>query len=185
MLFLKDIQTKVDLKSKGTNKILIAYIKASLDITLWIILIFRISHFFVKIHLYPIGKIFWLINRIFFSVDIDPRAKLAGGLTLVHGLNIVIGHEVRSKGTLKIYQGVTIGGNMGKRRIIDGYNTGQPVIESGVTLGVDSKIFGSIVIGKNSIITTNTIITKNVDSNSIMVMNNKLLRKLNENHTSL
>lgn len=173
--FIKDVEAKIGAKQKYSN-FWIAYIKAFLDVTIWVVAIYRISSFFTKISLYPVGKIFWLINRILFSVDIDPRADLAGGFVLVHGLNIVIGHEVKSLGSLKVYQGVTIGGNSGKRKIINGKETGQPVLEDNVTLGIDSKVLGPILIGKSSLIGTSAIITKDVEPHSVMVGNNKLLR---------
>lgn len=175
--FIKDINIKIALKNRKNNKFFLGYIKAFLDVTIWIVFIYRISNLFVNIKMYPLGKLFWLINRILFSVDIDPRANLAGGFVLIHGLNVVIGHEVRSLGVLKIYQGVTIGGNMGKRKLINGIDSGQPIIQNNVILGIDSKILGPIVVGKNSLIGTNAIITKDVLPSCIMIGNNKILRE--------
>jgi serine O-acetyltransferase len=128
--FIEDFKQKARLKQGSTQNLFFVYLKVSLDITIWIVLIYRISNVLNKIKLYPIAKFFWLINRIFFSVDIDPRANLEGGFVLIHGLNIVIGHEVRSSRLLKVYQGVTIGGNIGKRKTIDNIVTGQPVLDN-------------------------------------------------------
>lgn len=175
--FIKDINVKIELKNKSNKNLLLGYIKAFLDVTIWIVFIYRISNFFVAIRMYPLGKLFWLINRILFSVDIDPRANLAGGFVLIHGLNVVVGHEVCSLGILKVYQGVTIGGNMGKRIFFDGIESGQPLIQNNVTLGIGSKILGPVVVGENSLIGTNTIITKDVLPNCIMIGNNKILRE--------
>ena len=72
--------------------------------------LYRLSSFFYKVHLSIFAKIVWYINRIIFNVDIDYRADLAGGLVLVHGIGIVIGKTVISKGRLVIYQNVTLGG---------------------------------------------------------------------------
>jgi len=55
-------------------------------------------------------------------VDIDYRADLAGGFMLIHGLGTVIGKNVISRGKLKVYQHVTLGGGNGKvgRLVEDG-----------------------------------------------------------------
>lgn len=173
----KDIQAKALVKSNSNKSFIVAYVKSLLDVNTWIVIIYRLSSFFVKIYLYPVAKIFWLINRILFTVDIDPRADLAGGLMIVHGMNIVIGHEVRSKGKLKIYQGATIGGNSGKRKVVEGVNTGQPVFLDDVIVGINSCILGPVFVKEKCIVGTGAIVTKDVPANSIIVSVNKLISK--------
>lgn len=174
---LLDIKAKALLKSKNNKYQLVGFIKALLDINTWIIIIYRLSNIFADLRLYPFAKVFWIINRILFNVDIDPRANLAGGLVLIHGMGIVIGHEVKSLGMMKIYQGATIGGNMAKREDIDGVNTGQPVIEPNVTIGINSSILGPIKIGQDSIIGTGAIVTKNVKRNTVIIEANKIIER--------
>lgn len=183
--FIEDLRVKVEIKKGMRSVTLVAYIATILDSNVWIVAIFRLSSFFSKIRFYPLAKIFWLINRILFSVDIDPRADLAGGLILIHGIGIVIGHEVKSLGELKIYQGVTIGGNSGKRKDLNGKLRGQPLIEENVTLGIDSKILGPVKIGKNAQIGTNAIVTKDVSKNTVIIGNNTILRKIDENNSDI
>lgn len=123
---------------------------------------FRLSQFFYKIHLAPIAKLIWYFNRIIFNVDIDYRANIAGGLKIVHGLGIVIGANVKTLGRLTIYQGVTIG-RTGKTAVYKGEVIDQPVLMDNVTLYTDSKIFGPIVIGENTIVKAGRIITQNIN----------------------
>lgn len=172
---LLDIKAKALIKSKNNKHELSSYIKALLDANTWIVIIYRFSSMFIFLRLYPVAKVFWLVNRILFNIDIDPRANLAGGLVLIHGMGIVIGHEVKSVGTMKVYQGATIGGNVGKREVINGVNTGQPVIEPNVTIGINSCILGPIKIGHDSIIGTGAIVTKDVANNAIVIGVNKVL----------
>jgi serine O-acetyltransferase len=174
--FKEDLRSKIELKQKSNKTIGLSYLKAFLDMTVWIVFIYRISNLFARIKLFPISKIFWLINRVFFSVDIDPRSDLAGGFVVIHGLGIVIGHETKTLGRVKIYQGATIGGNIGKRKNIYNRNTGQPVIEDNVTIGIGAAVLGPIVVGANSIIGTHAIATKDVSANSVVVESNKILR---------
>ncbi|HHV65850.1 MAG TPA: hypothetical protein GXX46_12400 [Peptococcaceae bacterium] len=126
------------------------------------VVLYRLSHFFYKIKLVIIAKIIWYINRLLFHVDIDYRANLAGGLVLVHGLGVVIGSGVKSKGKLKVYQGVTIGGNKSKFRVIDGKKQWMPVLEDGVVLYTDCKLFGPIIIAPNTKINAASIITEDI-----------------------
>lgn len=175
MRFITDIQAKACVKSQSDKMSILGFIKAVLDVNTWIVLIFRVSTFFVFIKCYPISKLFWFINRLLFTVDLDPRANLAGGLMLVHGMCIVIGHEVKSKGILKIYQGATIGGNHGKRKVIDGFSTGQPVLCNNVIIGINSCVLGPIIVGENSVVGTGAIATKDVLENVTVVSVNKVI----------
>ena len=72
---------------------------------------YRVSNFFYKCHLSLIAKWIWYFNRMWFHVDIDYRANLAGGFVIKHGLGLVIGKDVESRGSLVVYQGVTLGGS--------------------------------------------------------------------------
>lgn len=172
---IEDIKAKVSNKTKTNSFKIFAILTAFLDVNVWIVVIYRLSSMFVKLKLYPIGKVFWLINRIVFTVDIDPRANLAGGLVLVHGMNIVIGHEVKSLGELTIYHGATLGGNSGKQRIIMEMETGQPVLNEGVIIGINSSVLGPIIIEEYAKVGTGAIVTKDIPAKAIVVSVNKII----------
>ena len=124
--------------------------------------LYRLSNLLYRLKLSPLAKIVWYLNRLLYHVDIDFRADLAGGFVLVHGLGTVIGAEVRSVGELRVYQGVTIGGSMNRRRIIEGNDTGQPVFGDDVTVYTDAKIFGPVYIGSGNVIKAGKIITQDI-----------------------
>ncbi|MCM1227310.1 MAG: hypothetical protein NC320_07795 [Clostridium sp.] len=123
--------------------------------------LYRLSSFLYKIHLSIISKLIWYLNRIIFNADIDYRCDLAGGFRLVHGLGVVIGRSVKTKGKVTVYQGVTLGGS-GKVRIIDGKSTGQPIIGNNVIIYTDAKIFGPVIIGDNNKIKAGLIISSDI-----------------------
>lgn len=148
-----------------------------INISFYINIIYRISQFFYAIKLYPIAKIFWLVNRIVFSVDIEPKAKIAGGLVIVHGSGIVIGSFVQTYGSIKIYQGATLGENSNKKRVINNIETTMPQIEPGVIIGINAVVVGPILIGKNTRIGSNAVVTKDVAENSIIVGVNRILNQ--------
>lgn len=152
-------------------------LKPFLNVNFYVNIIFRISHFLYKCKFFPLSKLFWLVNRIFFSIDIDPGAKLAGGLEIVHGTGIVVGRYVQSKGPMKIYQGSTIGGNSGKTNTLNNVLISQPILYPNVVIGINAVVIGPILLGENSIIGSNAVVTKNVERNSTIVGYNKLLKK--------
>lgn len=82
---------------------------------------------------------------------------------LVHGLGIVVGGGVSSKGRLTIYQGVTIGGNEGKSRMdADGKVWYQPLLEDGVIIYTNACVFGPIVIHEGSVVKAGKIVSKDL-----------------------
>lgn len=141
---------------------------------------FRISHLLYKIKLVPLARVFWLINRILFSVEIDPRATLKGGFVILHGVGVVIGHDVVAEGGFKIYQGATIGGNVGKKRSHQGRVFSQPWLQPGVVIGINAVLAGPVILGRESRIGANAVVTKDVPDGGTIVSNNVLLSQKSE-----
>lgn len=142
------------------------------------VLLYRFSHFLYKIHLTFLSEVIKFMLRIIYSVDIDYRADMAGGFVLVHGIGVVIGAAVKTLGPVKIYQGVTLGGNNGKVKYIDGKRIAHPIIKSNVVLYSNCCVFGPVIIGENSIIGAMTIVTKDIDDNT-KIFNKQEIVKLN------
>lgn len=133
------------------------------------VLLYRISHFLGKTSLFlPIVKLIMYINRVLYSVDIDYRADLAGGFNLAHGIGTVIGYDVKTEGPVNIYQGVTLGGNSNKRKTRNGRTYSQPWLGKNVTIYANSTIIGPCYINNNSIIGASTIITKDIEENTLI-----------------
>lgn len=122
--------------------------------------LFRISNYLYKRKLSLLSKVIWFINRMIFNVDIDYRAEISEEVMLIHGLGIVIGHEVRIGRRVKIYQGVTLGGNNGSVGVYEGEKISQPVIEEDCIIAPNSMIFGPVVVRKKSFIKAGKIISR-------------------------
>lgn len=87
------------------------------------------------------------------------KNSIAGNnIILPHPMNIVIGEDVIIGSDCIIYQGVTIGQSKGR----------YPKIGNNVIIYPGAKIIGDIVIGDNSIVGANAVVTKNVPSNTIV-----------------
>lgn len=167
------VKILIDLKeySKGSK-----FPKGILNIIFYINVIYRISNFFDSINLFSIAKIFWAINRVIFSVDIDPRAKIAGGFVIKHGLGLVIGAYVEIGEKFTVYQGVTIGGNAGKTRPYNGVVLKQPLIGSNVTISPNSVVIGPIVLQDCVQVGACSLVSKDVAMKSTVVGNNKIVK---------
>lgn len=129
------------------------------------VVLYRLSNMFYRLHMQVISKIIWYINRMLFHVDIDYRADLAGGFFLVHGLGVVIGKGVVSKGKLVVFQGVTIGGGNGKPPRIDenGRSYGMPIFMDNVVVYSGAVVVGGIIVGENSIIKANSVVCEDMN----------------------
>ncbi len=129
---------------------------------------YRFAHFLSKIHLSILSKIIMYFHKIIFSVDIDYRCEIGGGLKVVHGLGIVIGKDVVIEENVTIYQGVTLGGNGGKKEKILGVDREQPYIHSGVNIFAGAVVIGPCEIGENSVIGAGALIMKSIAPNTIV-----------------
>jgi serine O-acetyltransferase len=152
-------------------------IKPLLKINLLCMLFFRISYVFYKIKLLPLSKLFWLINRIVFSIDIDPGAHLKGGVVILHGVGVVIGRYVTAEGDFKIYQGATLGGNNGKESFYNGKAFSQPIIKANCIIGINAVVLGPVILNEGAKIGANAIVTKDVPANSVVVSCNKIVNQ--------
>lgn len=123
--------------------------------------LYRISHFLYNINLTILAKIVWFINRILFCVDIDYRARIGKRFMLIHGLGVVIGCDVIIGDDVKIYQGVTLGGN-GKVRIYNDSEITQPVIKNKCIIYTNACVFGPVIIDDNIKIKACKVISKDI-----------------------
>ncbi|GGM86315.1 hypothetical protein GCM10010967_18170 [Dyadobacter beijingensis] len=136
---------------------------------------FRLSSVLYKVRLVPVARIFWLLNRILFSIDIDPRARLRGGMVILHGAGVVIGRFVTAEGNFKIYQGATLGGNNGKKRTVNGQTFSQPYLQNNVTIGINAAVLGPVILENGSSVGANAVVTKDVPAGAVVVSNNVIL----------
>ena len=103
------------------------------------------------------------ISRFLTGVEIHPAVKIGKNLFIDHGMGIVIGETTIIGNNVSIYQGVTLGGtkSIKKKR--------HPSISDNVVIGAGAKVLGPILIGKNSKIGANSVVTKNVPKNTTVI----------------
>lgn len=117
-----------------------------------------------------IPKLLWGINRVVFSCDIPFKANVDKTVHFSHnGLGTVLNANCKIGKNTTILQHVTLGGNMGRKKVIDGVLTSAPVIGSNVVCGVGAKILGPVKIGDNTIIGAGSVVLSDIPDNSIAV----------------
>lgn len=125
--------------------------------------------------LYRIAKILYDKNHLLLSklltrrlilkygLHLSLKAEIGKGLKIKHMNGIVIGDGVKIGDNVTIYQQVTLGG----KNIGDMDKNNYPIVGNNVTIFSGAKILGNITIGENSIIGANSVVIRDVDSNSV------------------
>ena len=129
------------------------------------LLFYRISNKLYKWKIPILPLIFTRTVQILYAVDIDYKASLDGGIVIVHGVGLVIGSGAKIKSNVILFHGVTLG-----RRGIGptiSATDGFPAIEEDCIICTGAKLLGNIIIGKNTTIGANCVITNDVAANTI------------------
>ena len=117
-----------------------------------------------------IARIISQFSRFLTGIEIHPKAKIGKNLFIDHGMGVVIGETSEIGDDVTIYHNVTLGGvapsiNSSEQRNVKRH----PTLEDKVVVGSGAQILGPITIGKNSLIGSNAVVTKDVPEKSIMI----------------
>ena len=129
------------------------------------LLFYRIANKFFRWKVPILPLIFTRTIQILYSIDIDYKARLSGGIVIVHGVGLVIGSGAEIQSNVVLFHGVTLG-----RRGVGpemGKSDGFPTIEKNCIICTGAVLIGNIVIGENTTIGANCLITENIAPNSI------------------
>ena len=130
----------------------------------------KISNFFYIAGFDLLARIISQTIRFFTGIEIHPGAKIGKNLFIDHGMGVVIGETSEIGDNVTIYHNVTLGGIAPSINANDQRNVKRhPTLEDNVVVGSGAQILGPVVIGKNSLIGANAVVTKNVPEKSIMV----------------
>ena len=132
----------------------------------------RIANFFAIAKFDLVARIISQISRFFTGIEIHPKAKIGKNLFIDHGMGVVIGETSEISDNVTIYHNVTLGGTSPSINTNEQRDSKRhPTLEENVVVGSGAQILGPIVIGKNSLIGANAVVTKDVPEKSIMAGN--------------
>tara|TARA_Y100001970_G_scaffold189965_1_gene230945 strand:+ start:2173 stop:2751 length:579 start_codon:yes stop_codon:yes gene_type:complete len=131
---------------------------------------YKIANFFSLAKFHLVAKIISQFARFLTGIEIHPAAKIGKNLFIDHGMGVVIGETSDVGDNVTIYHGVTLGGispsiNSNEQRNIKRH----PTIQDKVVIGSGAQILGPIIVGRNSKIGSNAVVTNDVPENAIMV----------------
>jgi serine O-acetyltransferase len=133
------------------------------------IFLYKIANFFAIAKFELIARIISQFSRFMTGIEIHPKAKIGKNLFIDHGMGVVIGETSEIGDNVTIYHNVTLGGiapsiNSNEQRDVKRH----PTLQDNVVIGSGAQILGPITIGKNSLIGSNSVVTKNVPEKSVM-----------------
>ncbi len=97
------------------------------------------------------------------GIEIHPGASIGPGFFIDHGMGVVIGETAEIGPDVTLYHGVTLGGTSWKK------GKRHPTLEEGVVVGAGAKILGPITIGARTRVGANSVVVKDVPSDSVVV----------------
>ena len=130
----------------------------------------RLAHFFSVAKFDLIARMISQFSRFLTGIEIHPGAKIGKNLFIDHGMGVVIGETSEIGDNVTIYHMVTLGGispsiNSNNQRNIKRH----PTLMDNVVVGSGAQILGPVIVGKNSKIGANAVVTKNVEENAVMI----------------
>ena len=130
----------------------------------------RLAHFLSVAKFDLIARIISQFSRFLTGIEIHPGAKIGKNLFIDHGMGVVIGETSEIGDNVTIYHMVTLGGispsiNSNNQRNIKRH----PTLMDNVVVGSGAQIIGPVVVGINSKIGANAVVTKNVEENAVMI----------------
>ena len=130
----------------------------------------RLANFFSVAKFDLVARIISQLSRFLTGIEIHPGAKIGKNLFIDHGMGVVIGETSEIGNNVTIYHMVTLGGispsiNSNDQRHIKRH----PTLKDNVVVGSGAQILGPVVVGKNSKIGANAVVTKDVPENAVMI----------------
>ena len=134
------------------------------------IVIHRLTHKLWQLKIPLVPRLLSHLNRLATGIEIHPGAKIGKNLFIDHGMGVVIGETSDIGDNVTIYHNVTLGGispsiNSDEQR----NNKRHPTIKDNAVIGSGAQILGPIIVGKNSKIGSNAVVTNDVPENAVMV----------------
>ena len=127
------------------------------------ILVYRFANALWRRNFRLLGRFVSNSGKILTGIEIHPAVKIGKNFFIDHGMGIVIGETTVIGNNVSIYQGVTLGGTKWEKK------KRHPNISDNVVIGAGAKVLGPISVGKNSKIGANSVVTKNVPANTVVV----------------
>jgi serine acetyltransferase len=141
-------------------------------IGLQIMVAYRIMRLCRQLRFGLLARIVSRLIRHLYSADIHWDAELAPGIVIVHGIGLVISHAAKVSSGCVLFQHVTLGESIHPvtRRI------GSPLLEPHVHVAPGAVLIGPIVIGRESKVAANAVVTDSIPARSVVESSGMMVR---------
>jgi serine O-acetyltransferase len=129
---------------------------------------YRVAHQLWKAHFYLVSRLVSNWAKFWTGIEIHPGAQIGRRFVIDHGNGVVIGETAVIGDDVMMFHQVTLGSRESVR------TKRHPTIGNKVVLGAGSKVIGNIVIGDNSYVGANAVVTKSVPEYSTVVGTNQV-----------
>lgn len=130
----------------------------------WAGLLFRISAALHASGLRPLSRLVYFANCVLFGADLAPTAEIGPGLAMPHPVGVAFS-PVRVGRRVRLMGGVRLGGG--------GYDDvsrdGLPTIGDDCYIFDGAKVFGAVTVGDRVVVGTNSVVSRDVPSDVIVV----------------
>ena len=109
------------------------------------------------------ARILAQFTRFLTGIEIHPAARIGRRFFIDHGMGVVIGETAEIGDDVMLYHGVTLGG-----RSLEATKR-HPTLGNRVTVGAGAKILGPVVVGDDSAVGANAVVTRDVPPDAIAV----------------
>lgn len=125
---------------------------------------YRVMRLCRQLRLGLLAKVQSRLMRHLYGADIHWDAELAPGVVIVHGVGLVISHAARVGAGCILFQHVTLGESIHpvSRRV------GAPTLEARVHVAPGAVLLGPIVIGHDSKVAANAVVTESIPAHSVV-----------------
>lgn len=128
------------------------------------LIMYRISHFFYVKKRFFIARLISQFSRFLTGIEIHPGAQIGMGTLIDHGSGVVVGETSIIGDRVTIYQGATIGATGNETEF-----KRHPTLGDDIIVGSGAKILGPVNIGNQCKIGANSVVLRDMPSNSTAV----------------
>jgi serine O-acetyltransferase len=124
---------------------------------------YRLAHWLWIHKQYVLGRWVSHVGRFLTGIEIHPGARIGSGFFIDHGMGTVIGETAEIGEEVTLYHNVTLGGVSMKKE------KRHPTVEDHVVIGAGAQVLGPVRIGARSRLGANSVVVKDVPSDSVVV----------------
>jgi serine acetyltransferase/GT2 family glycosyltransferase len=125
---------------------------------------YRVMRFFRGAGLRLAAQFMSRTIRHAFASDVHWDADLEPGIMIVHGFGLAISYAARAKNGCILFQNVTLGYGPDPQT----KESGAPLLERNVHVGIGATLYGPIVVGESSKIMAGCVLSRSVPPRSIV-----------------